>query len=359
MLKEIDVLVTNKCDNHCSFCSFNAGHPMENEITKEEFFHIIDQAEMLGVEDIHLSGGEPTLREDLLEILAYAQTHFSGEIRMISNANHLTESYLQSIKQLGVNSLMLSLDGDQETHDRLRGNQGSYQRVMAASRYAIALGMTVRFSLVANLQNLHTIKGEIEKAAQAGVKLFSIFLMSPVGRAANMVNSLIPPDRWIQFCHDLRQWYLDHELDRSLNLIVEKGFQSKSSPLDVGGIHGRGIGCSYIGSNRKYIMIDPIGRIYPCVCFVGSDHLIGNIRTTPLKDIIENDDYWNFYLKLQDKVYPSCTGCTSMEICHSGCKGLLELGFAHTCNDTYYQVCPLMKESYQNNRIGGSSEEVM
>ena len=160
-LKEIDLLITNRCDNHCKFCSFDSGIPMENELTREEIFGIIRQAEALGVEDIHITGGEPTTRQDLFEILQYAKEYFSGQVRMISNSNNLTADFLKRLKENGVENLMLSLDGDATTHDFLRGRKGSYANVIAAAQNAIREEMNVRFSLVANKMNLKTVKGEI------------------------------------------------------------------------------------------------------------------------------------------------------------------------------------------------------
>lgn len=332
---------------------------MKDELTLEEICGIIRQANAMGVEDIHITGGEPTTRTDLFEILRYAKENFSGKVRMISNSNRLTADYLARLKENGVEDMMLSLDGDTETHDFLRGRNGSYWNVITAARNAIQLGMNVRFSLVASKINLHTIKGEIQNAVNLGVKYFSVFIMSPVGRAQKMTDYLISPSEWVAFCDDLKKWYLEHGLEKRINLILEKGFQRKSELLPLGEMHGRGIGCTMIGENREYIMISPIGEVYPCVCFMNSRHSIGSIREHTLEELISSDDAWRYYLELQDKAFPCCTGCDSLDVCAGGCKGLHELGFDRICDKDYYQVCPLMKESYQNNKIAGSSEEIM
>lgn len=359
MLEEIDLHLTNKCDNHCVFCSFDSGKPKQNELSTAEIFDIIDQAQEMGVEDIHLTGGEPTLRDDLFDILEYAQRHYKGQMRMISNGNNLTYEYLTHLKECGITSLMLSLDGDAETHDRLRRHSGSYNHVIKAASTALELGFTVRFSLVANMLNLHTVKGEIVKAADMGVQYFSIFLMSPVGRAKNLSDILIPDVKWVQFCDELRSWYKEQEFSSCLNLIVEKGFEHKDTYVDVEHMKGRGSGCTRIGSNRAYIMIGSAGDVYPCVCFFNSEHVIANTRDYRLRDIIEKDELWSFYTGIEKIVYDECQGCDKADFCSSGCKGLREQGFSHQCGAEYYQVCPLMKESYQNDRLGGSSEEVM
>jgi len=359
MLEEIDLHLTNKCDNHCVFCSFDAGKPKENELSTAEICDIIAQAQELGVEDIHLTGGEPTLRDDLFDILEYAKENYKGQIRIISNGNNLSYAYLEHLKDCGVTNLMLSLDGDAETHDRLRGHKGSYNNVMKAASIALGLGFSVRFSLVANMLNLHTVKGEITKAAQMGVQCFSIFLMSPVGRAKNLTNILISDVQWMQFCKELREWYKEQQLNASLNLIVEKGFEYKEAYVDVSNMKGRGSGCAKIGSNKTYIMIGSTGDVYPCVCFFNGQHVIANTRDYRLREIIETDALWSFYTRIENAVYDGCQNCDKVELCNSGCKGLREQGFFCQCGTEYYQVCPLMKESYQNDKVGGSSEEVM
>lgn len=359
MLEEIDLHLTNRCDNHCVFCSFDSGKSKQKELSLDEICEIIAQAQELGVQDIHLTGGEPTLRDDLFEILDYAHNNYSGQIRMISNGNNLTHEFLVQLKKYGINSLMLSLDGDEKTHDYLRGHRGSYNNVIMAASRAIKLDFAVRFSLVANMINLDTIKGEIIKAAMMGVKYFSVFLMSPVGRAKKLSNIQIPCSKWVQFCDELRIWYKKQPFASSLNLIVEKGFERKGEFIDVENMKGRGSGCSRIGSNREYIMISSTGDVYPCVCFFNSEHVIANTRDTKLADILERDDLWAFYTEMENIVYEECRSCEVLTFCNSGCKGMRDQGFTCQCDDGYYQVCPLMKESYQNDKIGGSSEEVM
>lgn len=360
MLKEIDLHITNACDNKCIFCSFNSGVKLKNELSLEEIYDILRQAEEMKVEDIHITGGEPTMRKELLfDILKFAQENFSGEVRLISNANNLSYKYLFELRQRGLKNIMLSIDGNKAVHDNFRVRDGSYECVMQAAKNAIALGMTVRFSLVACKLNLHTIKDEILHATDLGVKIFSIFLLSPVGRGKSLSQYVLTPEEWITFCDSLRNWYKEKQLSDKINLVVEKGYQDKRQPVNVEQMHGRGAGCSRIGSNREYIMIDAVGNIFPCICFVNTDHSIGNIRNGKLKDIIDDDNKWLYYTSLQTKKYEKCDSCDVRSVCKGGCKGLTESGFSQKCSVGYYQVCPLMKESYKNDKIGGSSEEVM
>lgn len=360
MLREIDFLITNECDNYCKFCSFNSGKKFKNELTTDEVFDIIDQAEELKVEDIHFTGGEPTLRKDLLTILEYAKNNFSGGVRLISNGNSLSYDYLVALKNQGLESIMISIDGDEETHDYLRSHKGSYANVIKATKTAIELSFTTRLSLVANKLNMHTIKGEIEKAVSLGVKIFSIFILSPIGRGIHMQDKQLLPEEWIEFSSDLKKWYDESGFKDKMILIVEKGFQKINEAIDLEKIHGRGVGCSSIGSNREYLMINSVGNMYPCVFFVTTDHSLGNIRDLKLKDVVKNDSNWEYYRELEIKKYESCESCKVYETCQGGCKGLHEMNLGvKKCNDQYYQVCPIMKVNFQTSKLGGSSEEAL
>lgn len=360
MLKEIDFLITNECDNYCRFCSFNSGKKLENELTTEEVFDIIDQAEQLKVEDIHFTGGEPTLRKDLLTILEYARNNFSGGVRLISNGNNLSYDYLLALKERGLKSIMISVDGDEETHDYLRAHKGSYANVIKAAKTAVELGFTTRLSLVANKLNMNVIKGEIEKAVSLGVEIFSIFILSPVGRGIYMQDKLFSPEEWIKFCSDLKKWYDESDFKDKMILIVEKGFQKRDEVIDLKKIHGRGVGCTSIGSNREYLMINSVGNMYPCVFFVTTNHSLGNIRDLRLKNVVDCDSNWIFYKKLETKKYEGCEKCNDYEICRGGCKGFREINSdIKICNDQYYQVCPIMKVNFQTSKLGGSSEEAL
>ena len=71
MIKEIDLNVTNKCQNGCIFCAYDSGKGYKEELSYETICKIIDEANELQVKDIHITGGEPTLRYDLDKIVKY------------------------------------------------------------------------------------------------------------------------------------------------------------------------------------------------------------------------------------------------------------------------------------------------
>ena len=69
------IIVTNKCNLRCIHCHLSSGTALENEMTTEEIFRVIDEAKDLGVKRLIISGGEPLVRNDIMSIIEYASKH--------------------------------------------------------------------------------------------------------------------------------------------------------------------------------------------------------------------------------------------------------------------------------------------
>lgn len=131
------LVVSKKCNFRCKMCNMwkNIERKQERkELGLEEIKGFIDDFKNVANEPIfiHLIGGEALLREDLMEIIFYIKdSGFNSSIT--TNGYYIEELMAKRIVASGLNGIFLSLDGiKEETHDYLRGMNGSYQRVMNA-----------------------------------------------------------------------------------------------------------------------------------------------------------------------------------------------------------------------------------
>lgn len=129
------------CNLQCLHC-YAAGqqHAGEKELTTEEWKRIMDRLQEIGVPQITFTGGEPTMRDDLTELIDYGQWFIT---RLNTNGVRLTKEYCHSLKAASLDSVQITLySGDRDIHNRLVGAEG-YESTTAGIRNALELGISV------------------------------------------------------------------------------------------------------------------------------------------------------------------------------------------------------------------------
>jgi radical SAM protein with 4Fe4S-binding SPASM domain len=134
---EITLWLTYRCNAHCSFCIFTSEEIHREdlsgrELSLEQIVRLLDDLAALGTRRIMITGGEPTLREDLVDIVAYATRH---RIRtgIFTNGSLLSHSLAEELVAAGIDTICISLDAaDTALHDSLRNVPGLGEKVLAA-----------------------------------------------------------------------------------------------------------------------------------------------------------------------------------------------------------------------------------
>ncbi len=364
-LEEIDLYVTNNCNLNCKFCSVKAGS-YHDEISLDRIKELIDEAVKYGLSDLHMTGGEPTLRQDLEEIIEYAVSK-KLNVRLITNGTLLTKRRLDRLCDHGLKSIMISLDGMEEYHDKVRGVKGSFQKAFKTIIYAIEKGMFVRVNSVAWKDNCDEIIKLLDLFNQMKVNVYSIFLGSPLGYAIEQKDNTIDSQGWRSFCEKVKD--IVHKKEFFTKVVMEKGYlYSDEDPKTILGLGGRGRGCYQITNFTDFLLIRSNGDVYPCVFFSNEAEPIGNIHKESLKEIHDHFQKNSLYKKFGE--YPEkCVSCEKVKYCHGGCRG-----YAKLCNGDWFDkdprctnstkdgaipLCPIVKLNINSDMIGGSSEQVL
>ncbi|MBM3253376.1 MAG: radical SAM protein [Candidatus Omnitrophica bacterium] len=122
------IALTERCPNRCVYCNYEVLRKNKKyEITTGDVFNIIAQLKQAGTEKLHLSGGEPLIRDDLGKIIDYAKS--KGMFVGISCSGIYIPEKVEMLKNVDV--ILLSLDGEEKIHDELRG-RSSFKYVMDA-----------------------------------------------------------------------------------------------------------------------------------------------------------------------------------------------------------------------------------
>ncbi len=144
-----------KCNIRCPFCYYG------DELNTQEYAHdrvlrMMDLAWDFGVREIDFSGGEPTIRKDFTDLLAYAQTKGFKKICVITNGVRISSrQLLEQFHKAGLNEVLMSVHGgDDETASRLSGHPGMLAKLTEALDNVLDLGLRLRTNTVVNSANM-------------------------------------------------------------------------------------------------------------------------------------------------------------------------------------------------------------
>lgn len=153
--------VTFRCNLRCGYCG--ASEAPRRECTTDEIKQGLDDLYRLGCRWITFGGGEPLLRRDLGELIAYAKA--KGFQVFVSTNGHFVPDRLDDLRQ--VDNLNFSLDGPREIHDAVRG-AGAFQDTLRAVQAVRDAGLPFSFQNVLARHNLGSIEAALDIAREQG-----------------------------------------------------------------------------------------------------------------------------------------------------------------------------------------------
>ena len=179
---------TLRCDLKCRHCGSDCKMAdASKDMPKEDFLRVLDG--IAKKTDPHkvfviISGGEPLMRKDI-EACGAAIYQKGFPWGMVTNALHLTPQRFQGLLKAGMHSMAISLDGLEEDHNWMRGNERSFQMVSQAINLLVATeGFTFDIVTCVTRRNYEKLDEIKEFLISKGVRRWRLFTVFPVGRAA-------------------------------------------------------------------------------------------------------------------------------------------------------------------------------
>lgn len=295
---------THSCNLHCEHCMVNAGKPLKDELSSNEIKKAIDDMAIMGVKYFIATGGEPLLRKDIFEILSYAKNK-KMKIGLSTNSS-LVSNFKKELEILKLDAVMVSLDGLNENHQKIRGKNNNFDEVINAIKYFKNI-KTPKISVctTVNKSNLEELKSLRDWIFSNGCNHWYINIILPEGRAIN------------------KDWlYLDKNQILDLFHFIEKN--KKKYKIDIcseAGYLGRWDkkirnGSFFCGCGWTSCAIMANGDIMACPIFEKNDYIEGNIRKESFKKIWEKGLNKFRNMDFND----NCTSCNHFSKCRGGCK---------------------------------------
>ncbi|HEY8376658.1 MAG TPA: radical SAM protein, partial [Nannocystis sp.] len=149
--------LTLKCDQKCIHCGSRAGAARTRELSTDEALALVPQLRELGVGEVTLIGGEAYLRDDFI-LIARAIRMAGMDCTLTTGGLNLTASRCEALKEAGIRSVSVSIDGTEAVHDALRGVAGSFKRAFTALARLRAVGVARSVNTQINRLTLPTLE---------------------------------------------------------------------------------------------------------------------------------------------------------------------------------------------------------
>jgi radical SAM protein with 4Fe4S-binding SPASM domain len=310
--------VTLKCDLACRHCGSRAGHSRPDELSTAECLDLVRQMAALGVLEVTVIGGEAYLRDDWLEIVRAIRAA-GMQCTMTTGGRGMTAERARAGAAARLQSVGVSIDGNQATHDRLRGVAGSYRSALDAAANLRAAGVNVSVNTQINKLSMAELPDVLETLIALGGRAWQIQLTAAMGRAADAPEVLLQPEDLLELFPMLAR--LKGRCDEAGVLFWPGnniGYFGPYEPVLRGARPGEhrsscGAGCSTLG-------IEANGAIKGCPSLQTVPWTGGNIRDASLQDIWERSAPLRYMRdRTVDDLWGYCRTCYYADVCRAGC----------------------------------------
>ena len=304
--------LTLACCFRCAYCGSGAGRPRENELTTAECLDVVRQLADMGLARISLIGGEVFLRSDWAQI-AGALTGHGITTCIITNGYRMTPDILRTLKEIGIESVAVSVDGPERVHDAFR-QQGSYKRAFETIDALLGAGIPVSVISALRADNAPLLPEFYETLLRYPIFAWQIQACAPMGNAEkNKVD--------VRF--DFRQalaFIQAHQGTQPFYICAADniGYYSpeEHSVRIFRGASFQGCGAGIVG-----IGIDSAGNVRGCESLYDPRFNEGNLRERSLLDIWTDPDAFAYNRRFSpDDLTGTCRLCPHGAVCRGGCR---------------------------------------
>jgi radical SAM protein with 4Fe4S-binding SPASM domain len=307
-----EIAITYRCNLKCTFCYAGCncttnpvGDDREMSLSeiKEVLHKIYHDAE---VPSVSFTGGEPTLRADLPDLVAFA-SQLGMRVNLITNGTRMTQGLARTLADAGLDSAQVSLEGvSAEVHDKVTMMQQAFPRTVTAVHHLKDAGVHVHTNTTINRDNLHEcVKMPEFVKREFGNRKFSMNLVVPTGSAA-LNQSLVV--RYSEIGSHLQAIAAE-----SKRLDVEFMWYSPT-PMCMFNPVAQGLGNKGCSACDGLLSVGANGDVIPCASYNES---VGNILDSDVREVWGSKRAVQFREKFL--AHPACRSCQDFQTCNGAC----------------------------------------
>lgn len=311
--------LTRRCNLFCKNCYNSSSNKTKDELSTEEIFKIIDILSERGCFELRLTGGEPTLRDDFLDIVKYAK---DKELFLSLGTNGVwKEGLAEKIISSGIRNVIISIDGPEDINDGIRG-KGSFKKAIESINALNKTGnITIKINFTFGKDNLKYLEDVAEIAYKNKVSALNVSPIRLTGRASEKQERLATKEDML-------------DLVRRINILRKKYPFKIQTYFDI---LGKECGCEdskfpsslfnkeSCAAGIEVMVINPTGDVYGCAVSPGANIIseitdkdkislkqeftAGNLRKENMMKIWLDSSRWEIYRNLDKNKSRKCKSC--------------------------------------------------
>lgn len=307
-LRSLFLEITPFCNEHCLHCGSRCGDiDVSGMLTKEEIFKVLDEFKRdFDVKKTRLcvTGGEPLLRPEFFEIMEYA--HSLGiQWGMTSNGTLITKEVARKLKDSGLRTVSISVDGLKDNHEWFRQSPGCYEKTIEGIKNLIEAGIShVQITSVIYHKNINELPKMYKEFQKVGVRSWRVINIEPIGRAKDNADLMLSVDEYKKLFKFIRDNRFKNEMEVCYGCSHYLGVEMEAEVRKWYFLCNAGVYTASIMYN---------GDIGGCLDIERRPELIqGNVRNDGIKETWENkfENFRNDYRKTG-----KCADCPDYQFC--------------------------------------------
>ncbi|WP_229880393.1 pyrroloquinoline quinone biosynthesis protein PqqE [Amycolatopsis bartoniae] len=298
--------LTYRCPLQCGYCA----NPLNltdyrDELDTRAWLDVFEQARELGVLQLHLSGGEPGLRRDLIELVAAA--HRLGlYTNLVSSGISLNSTRIAQLAEAGLDHFQLSIqDAEAGNADRIAGRR-AHGRKLAVAEAVRAAGLPLTINVVLHRENVDHVPAIADLAALLGADRLELAHTQFYGWALRNRSALLPTREQVERANaDVARARQRHRFE--IVHVAADYYDPRPKP------------CNY-GWGARQLTVTPNGHVLPCLAAETLPGLeIPSVRTGTLREIWYDSPAFRRF-RGTDWLPDPCHSCALREIDFGGCR---------------------------------------
>ena len=302
----MDLALTFRCQNNCIHC-YTGGPRETEELDTTHWKTIIDRIHEIGVFIITFTGGEPTLRQDLSELLLYAQDR--GIVTgLVTNGRKLADKeYVKTLERAGLDFVQVTLEShDAKIHDHITGAGGSWNETVEGIKNAVKSQIYTTTNSTLSQHNASTFLDTVDFIRQLGVAAFGCNSLIYSGKAKEVQDQFALS---IEALNDLLPKIRDKANHLGLKFLWYTPTQyCRLDPVKLG------LGVKSCTAANMNMCIGPDGTVYPCQSYFEG---LGNMLKTDWRKIWLNQ--LSIRIRSREYAEAKCKDCPQLYVCGGGC----------------------------------------
>lgn len=299
--------LTHKCPLQCAYCYNQLDFAnTKDAMSKDDWFKVMEEVRQMGAVQLGISGGEPLLNKDIVQIIQKAND-LKFYTNLITSGVGAPKGIVQKLKEAGLKTVQLGIQShDENTMTLITNYKSSYKEKIAFAKEVKEAGLQLIVNTCITRQNIHQVGEIIEFAEEIGANYLEIANIQYYGWALENINALLPTKEQLDEAKKVTDHYRKKENAMKVFFVVPDYFATRPKAC----MNGWG---------TTFLTINPDGLALPCNTANTLPLDFPNVKDFSIEEIWHDSHAFN-YFRGDMWMKETCRTCDEKEKDFGGCR---------------------------------------